>query len=287
MTSIFSQVESRIVYVLTGDPHMIELAHVRPHEADMHLYNAAAIFGIPQADLAAALALPKDDPAHKAAKEKRYLGKRAVHGAQRDMRGKRLAANLLNDGYVYTEDECDKIIDSYHSRFPAIRDGYFPAVRREIMRHKRLENSWGRVVDFHYNRLDNDLFREAYSWPPQAENADLMLQWGVKPGHAWMMERYGRPLNVTVYDSITASVLPEDAYDLALLLRDSLERPREYRLSPTYAAHSLVVPCEFTLGATWAGDFEFKQLPSRDEFTDAAIACAKKVMGREQQHAMA
>lgn len=266
-----SQVESRILYMLTGDPRMVELARIKPWEADMHTYNAALIFGTPETELQRCLALPKDDPAHKLAKEKRYLGKRTTHGAQRDMYGKRLSSNLLNEGYVYTEEQCDKLLDSYHNRFPAIRHNYFKEIRRLVMRERSLTSTWGRTLDFRYDRLEDDLFREAYSFLPQAENADLMNQWGLIPFWKWMKERVGRPPNVQVHDSLLASLPPELCYDAAVFLRDRLERPRRY------AGELLSVPCEFTLGTTWAGDIDFKQLPDRDTFTDAAITVAKKI----------
>ena len=125
----------------------------------------------------------------------------------------------------------------------------------------RLVNSWGRHIDFRYDRLDDKLFREAYSWLPQSENADLLNQRGLYPLYLYMKSLLGYPPNVQVHDSLLVSVSHTDAYDIAEFIRSNLEQ--RY----TIAGEPFTPFVEFKIGVSWAGVREFKRLPSKEEFT--------------------
>lgn len=265
-----SQSEGRMVLALTNDRKLVELARTKPWEFDMHVHNAALIFGQTPEELLSWKKTRREEY-----ERRRYLGKRAVHGAQRDMHGGRLSQLLLMDGHVVTPEACDKLISQYHARVPAIKD-WFREIRKLVMRDKMLVNSWGRRIDFRYDRLDDELFRQAYSFLPQSENADLLNQWGLKPTYYFVKALLNRPPNVQVHDSLLVSVPPAYAWEVAEFIRDNLERPR------LYAGNELSIPVEFKLGVNWGADEKsgegvgFKRLPSRREFEDVAFALADK-----------
>lgn len=249
-----SQVESRIVYMLTGDPQLRKLACLRSDEYDQHTSNAALVLNTTEDAL-------RKDPDYK---KKRHLGKIVSHGAQRDMHGPTLSNNILKElGILVSPERCDEYIARYHQRYPAIKD-YFREIRRLVMRDRMLVSSWGQRVDFRYDRLDDELFRQAYGFLPPAEGAGLLNQWGLIPTYQWMKTHVNRPPNVQVHDSLLCSIEPEHAYDLASFIQKSLERPR------MYGGELMTVFVEFKLGRTWQGDREFKRLPSRKEFTAVA-----------------
>ena len=265
-----SQIEGRVVLALTGDKSLFEQASTRPHEWDMHTHNAALIFGLSYEQLKKDL--KSSDPAIKArAKEFRYFGKRGVHGAQRDMRGKRLSETLMLDGVYKTAQECDRMLEAYHKSVPQIRTNYFRWVRSLVMRDRMLLNSWGRRMDFRYDRLNNELFRQAYSFLPQSECADLLNQRGVIPMHRYFMDNFGYPPNLQVHDSMLCSVDPYAAYDVAKFVARTLEYPIPC------GGFRLIVPVTFKLGSTWECEFEYDRLPSREEFTENALECARKI----------
>lgn len=271
-----SQIESRIVYILTRDPELVKLAQTKPWEFDQHTYNAAIIYKRAEEEIKADLRRAKGDPLFKIAKEQRYIAKRTVHGAQRDMRGKRLHETLMLDDRHVPIPECDAMLEVYHARFPAIRAVYFREVRRMVMRDKMIVNSWGRRIDFRYDRLDDELFRQAYSFLPQAENADWLNQHGLIPLYMYLKSLYNRPPNVQVHDSLLASVLPRDAYDIAKFIKANLEQRM-------LLGGSILVPyAEFKLGSSWEAEYEFKQLPGQAEFTEMAFEVARKVQTREK-----
>lgn len=258
-----SQIESRVVFLLTGDPEMARLACLPSYEYDGHTENIMTVGLVKDAKTLAAIKAA--DPAE--FKRMRHVGKITSHGAQRDMRGAKLSGTILKELEVLVSAEkCDEYLQNYHNKYPLIRNGYFRETRKLVMRDRMLVNSWGRQMDFRWDRLDDELFRQAYNFVPQSENADLMNQRGVKPAAAWCRGESGASLNVQVHDSMLFSVTPANAYSLARFVEKQLSQP-------LLIGGTVFRPfVEFKLGLNWAADekagegFEFKKLPSREEF---------------------
>lgn len=260
-----SQAESRVVYVLSGDPTLIELARRHPSIFDQHTYNAHRIFGIPESDIVY---------------DQRQIGKKTVHGAQRGMRGDKLSGVLLKDGYVRSAEECQAFLDSYMREHPGM-DTYFRWIRDQTMRNRYLANSWGRVWDISFERLGDDVYRRAYSFLPQSEVGDLLKQWGQIPAHAlcaqWGYEN--ARLAAQVHDSVLISLRPECVYPMAVYLQQWLERPRVYQTAA--GPVELTIPVTFTVGHNWAGQTEWKVLPSEGEVTAEALRLLSE--GQDEQ----
>jgi hypothetical protein len=240
-----SQAESRVVYALTADPALTAKAQSKPWEYDTHTHNAAMIFNIPVAQVT---------------KEQRYLGKRAIHAGHYGMHGKRLSEAFLLDGIVRTPDECQTMIDAYFTACPAILT-WQATVRKTIMRTGTLTTSWGRTLSFAGERLNDDTYRRGYAFQPQSEIGDLLNQWGLVPVWRWLKrERMQSHINCQIHDALLISVTPDEAYDVATFMADTLERSRHYNTIP------LSIPVEFSLGRSWVKEREIKQLPDRYTF---------------------
>jgi len=258
-----SRAEERVELMLGRDPRDIELA--RSRDVDSYVNTAARIYGV----------APKD-----VTKEQRYIAKRTRLAMFRGLAGARLSDELLKEGLVYTTDECSRWLMTGHAEHPAIEGRYFADVRKQVFRHRALANTWGRIIRFDDDRLSDELYRQAYSFLPQSEVADLMNQWGLVPlwralqpqaGALWKSDTIQfAKINAQIHDALLLSCHAEDTYDIAVFLRDSLERPRFYLGEP------LTIPITFKLGSTWKGSVEFSRLPSRDDFTDAALQCEKE-----------
>ena len=239
-----SQVESRICYMLTRDPILVAQAQSPPWEFDGHTETAQMIYGV-----------------EKPTPTQRYLGKKTSHGVMRGMQGKKLADELLKEGTVMAVSDCDWLIQRYFETKPAIRDVYFTEVRQQVWDGRRLVNSWGRVIEWPYDKFGDDLYREAYSWPLQSNAADLLNQQGLIPMYHWLKnsKMYTKIL-AQVHDSLLFNTCLEEAYDVALAFKGWIAKPMQLGLG------LLSVPVTFKIGRTWAGDHEWKKLPSREEF---------------------
>ena len=250
-----SQAESRDVYVRTGDRKLIEIARLSPWEFDMHTHNASLIFKIPPEQVTY---------------DQRYLGKKAVHGAQRGLRGLKLSEELLKDEYVRTPEECEDMIESYLNEHKPLID-WFRRVRQTVLRDRLLVSAWGRRMDLSHSRLNDELYREAYSFYPQSDIGDLLNQFGLVPCHYYLKgKRSKAKINLQVHDELLISTPPKEAYDIALFLKNSLEQPM------VLDGEELIIPVEFGLGTTWKVEHEFKRLPSRKEFTEIAHLLHKR-----------
>ncbi len=251
-----SAAESRVVRMLSRDAKMRELARVRPDEMDVHSYNASQVFGVLQSAVT---------------KDQRFFAKIVEHGAQRDMHGATMSDGLLKMGIVRTADECQRDIDAYHARNPAVKEHYFSDVRKQVFRHRALSNTWGRTILFDDLRLDDALYRQAYSFLPQSEVADILNQWGFVPLWRWLQGIcMPQPhINAQVHDALLVSCGSYEAYDIAFFLAANLERPRLYLNEP------MTIWCEFGIGSTWKKSHEWKRLPSREEMTEAAKECER------------
>lgn len=249
-----SQIESRYVYMMTGDAHLRELANAKPGERDMHRENAAPIFKCSLEEVT---------------KEQRQLGKIISHGAQRDMRGKTLSDNALKGyGLVISPQEADTFLEAYHRSKPGIRQ-WFRAVRMQLIELRQLTNSWGRTLTFPYDKFDDRTFRKAYSFFPQSECADHINQRGILFLTDFLQEHpeIDCRLMGQVHDSLLLSVHPDHACRVWRALRTSLEAPVQVDGYP------LVVPVDTKIGTTWKGKYEVPYGSSDNEFLELVKEC--------------
>jgi len=191
---------------------------------------------------------------------------------------------LLKEGIVYTAEECQQMMDDIIDKdTPEVRD-YHRWVRRLLMRDRALTNSWGWTIDYKHERLGDDLYRRGYALLPQSDQGIWMSVWGLVPLDAWIEAHkptarwHGLPapaIHQDGHDSLLISVHPLDAWSVARVMQASLERPR------MYDGIELTLYLEYSLGTSWdAGDMrEFKWLPSKKEFTEAAFAVLESMNG--------
>lgn len=258
-----SQVELRLdllyAYMVTQNRRLLERAWALPKDLDQHLETAARVF--------------KKDPAL-ITPEERYLGKKTNHAAWREMRGDKFSDELLKEaGLVLTKEEAQAYLDAYKAAFPEMLE-FFREVRQLVLRDKQITNSYGRVLPFEYDRLDDEAYRRAYSFFPQADCADWMNQRGFKPLWNWLQEHNTRDdffgcIHIQGHDSLFGSVRPENAWELVSWLAPALEAEQVYRFSQWQ--EPLVIPATIKIGTSWKCEAEWKQLPSQEEF-EAKVA---------------
>ena len=246
-----SQIEHRMCMMYCGTPRTVDLANKKPTEYDAHTENAKLIFRKQEIN-----------------KQERYLGKKCVHGAERMMGGYRMSESISKDtkGELYVHPrQCDQLLDAFYAAMPEIKGIYFPWVERQVRSVGVLTTSWGRRLLLKGRRIDESLYKEAYSYYLQAEAADWTNQYLFIPTYHYMIGRYGKAPNGQVHDEVIACVPVEDAWELAMFMQKAAQQTREI---PKGGGNWLTVPAEVSIGRSW-GDkeaIEFKEVPGRDVF---------------------
>lgn len=239
-----SQAESRVVYALTNDPDLVDIARRPAATYDVHKDNATIIFGCASEAVTA---------------EQRYLAKRGVHASHYGLHGTRLSEELLKDGVIETPERCQEMIEAYLGKRSAIRE-WQQETRMTVLRDRALVNSWGRVWSVEYERPDDDLWRRAYAFVPQSEIADLMNQWGLVPIDRWLRERrMASRVALHVHDALVFSCPPSEVYAVMSAFRGFLERGR------TYNGNEVTIPVDFSIGRVWKKEKEWKEWPTEGE----------------------
>ena len=202
----------------------------------------------------------------------RHNGKISVTGnTHYDEQEQRMSDSLLKDGYFFTPEECKVGQMRYLNRFPAIRDGFQFKSRMLVVTGNRryLENSWGRRIYFTYERFDPNLYRRIYAWRAASEVADTLNQWGFIPA-VQFLDKYNfkSRVNLQVHDEVLSSVTPEndECWDLMRVLRDSMEREREYE------GVKLTIPVTMSLETRYhSEEVEWKKFPSYEEYKETIM----------------
>ena len=197
--------------------------------------------------------------------------------SQRGLGGKKMSDELLKDEVLRSPEECDRTIERYFIDKPGVRE-YFAWIQQLIIRHGGLANDWGGYWDVTHEKKDDDLYRRAFSYKPQADVALLLSSWGLYPAWRYLEDlksrgEYAGRVCATVYDSVLTSIDPMVGYDLMVLLRESLMQEKEYVTRVGRA--TLRMPVEFKIGLDWSMNdkhgrgVEFKKFPSRSEYEEA------------------
>jgi DNA polymerase I-like protein with 3'-5' exonuclease and polymerase domains len=258
-----SQVEGRLCFIYTGDAELIRLARLRASEFDQHNFvvsildrKPGTIFGLPLDELPA-----KSD--------ERQASKSLMHAFQRDMQAQTAVDTLLrqDERFIYTVDETKAMLDILRRKLPAI-PAWHAETRKTVRRDHCLTSSWGHTWDVRYDEINDDLFRRAYSWKMQRDAAGLLNMQGFIPLDRWLKKEKMQSLAMfQVHDSLVCSCSLNEAYDIALFLKDHLEAPREYD------GTELSVPVEFSVGKNYGNKIEMQELPDRADFDKIALTC--------------
>jgi hypothetical protein len=147
---------------------------------------------------------------------------------------------------------------------PVDLEDYERWIRQQVMTHRALANSWGRVISWPFDYLTPALYRRAYAWLPESEIAGLLATKGITPLAVYLKkhtQHHHIRLVCQVDDSLLISTPPLYAWVVYAFLRDVLAYPLPLR------GGNLVIPVEATLGRTWQGEVVLTCPVGRDEFT--------------------
>jgi DNA polymerase-1 len=178
-------------------------------------------------------------PPEEITKDERYIAKSGVHGGNYGL-GERKAAAI----YEISVNDARRAINGYRDALSPNLQNWWTEIEQEVNSTRTLRNLFGRRRQF-LGRLDNELYRSAYSFKPQSTVADVVnrafrLSRRVLSSCGWW------PV-LQVHDEIDI-VGPRRTYrEAARKLRSIIEYPLQF----PDVKHPLVIPCEMSIGPNW------------------------------------
>ena len=191
----YSNIEGRVVAVLSGDKKMIEL--MNDPKSDIHSTVAESIFG---ADFT---------------KDNRFIAKSVVHGANYAR-----TAHGIAEGLGIHVGEATKVYNGYHNLFPNVKPWHAAIKHQVINTDEVLITPFGRKRRFALIVPDNieDVYKEGLAFKPQSIASDICLRAAVQ------LKEEGFAVRLLVHDGIGIEV-PVDEVDVAVpRIREVMEQ---------------------------------------------------------------
>lgn len=243
-----SQAENRIVAYVGRITQMIEAFEAKK---DIHGLTATMM-----ATIFCGGRLPPDwhvksvAPIGDGKKSWRDWGKKANHGLNYDLGYKTFS--LYNE---IPERDGKIIVDIYHRSYPGVRNGFHKYVQQCINKDRTLTNLMGRKTLF-TDKMDDQLFKDAYACIPQGSVGDIIDQRGLNFIYYHPDPLFRNvELLIQVHDQIGFQIptpyhpinpVPwSDHSKILTAIKESLERPLY-----THYGKKFYLPADTTLGVT-------------------------------------
>jgi uracil-DNA glycosylase family 4 len=212
----YSNIEGRVVAVLSGDEKMIEL--MQDPDSDIHSTVAQSIFG----------------PTF--TKDNRFVAKSVVHGANYAR-----TAHGIAEGLDIAVPEATRVYNGYHKLFPKVKP-WHAAIKHQVLNtDEPLITPYGRKRRFALIIPDNseDVYKEGLAFKPQSIASDICLSAAVQ------LKEEGFAVRLLVHDGIGIEVPVDEVEAAVARIREvMMERARDF---------TTVVPfyVDIQVGASW------------------------------------
>jgi len=236
-----SQAEARVVALLSEDTELLSWFE---QKIDVHARTASFIFGGDEVNYCKTKEHP-DPP-------ERHIGKIGRHAygygtsARKLMLESNTQARRFHIDIQISEWRAKKILAVLDEKCPNISQVFWPAIRAIAHGDRTIRTAHGRIRQF-LGRLNEDLYREMYSYIPQGDVSDQL-----KRGMLDLKRLYFPKIRYVMeaHDAFTAEI-PEAAFaDVAGRSRELLERPIDFS-ECTISRGLLVIPCDIEIGENY------------------------------------
>jgi DNA polymerase len=189
----------------------------------------------------------------------RQIGKKTRHAGNYDMGKHQGMLNCAKYGIFISEWKMGKFLEAFHSSNPKIRNIFHGEIRNGLRDNGCvLYSPHGRKRQF-FNKWGDELFKEAYSYIPQATVSDQTKFALLKITEELKSHRIFFPI-LESHDSFLALIKDEWITKAAEIIKRELERPISFRKCTLSRDYDLVIPCEIKVGKRW--------IEESDEFQD-------------------
>lgn len=237
----YSQLELRILAVISQDPTLIELYR---SGADLHKAVASDAFGV---------------PLEKVSKDQRTASKKIQFGIVYQESPRGLSEDLRAEGITMSEEECERFIKKYFKRFTKVNK-WIRDIKKFVKRHKYVETLTGRTrhlpdIDSVDRSKANEAERQAVNTPIQGTGSDCTLQALIQI-NKWLKETEKKSrVCVTVHDSIVVDAHKSEALEVAKKVKHIMENLAEYNEFYSFLGDVPIVS-EMEIGRNYGDSFE-------------------------------
>ena len=233
MNADLAQAETRVVAELSQDEELLRWFR---EGVDVHARTSAFIFG-------------GDEVQYQKPAPERHIGKIGRHAyaygttARRLMLEANTQARRFNIDVQISQWRAGKVLEIMDEKCPKIQEVYWPAIRAAAHSDRILKTAGGRVRQF-LNRLNDDLYREMYSYIPQADVSDQTKRAMIKA-----KEKF--PLLRIVIEAHDAFVVEGERnmieQEVAPYVKEVMEEPIDFS-GCTISRGLLSIPCDIEVG---------------------------------------
>lgn len=216
-----SQAEARVV---AWSARIFELMNnFSKSDFDIHRWNAANIYGVNENEVT---------------KNQRQLAKIGVHGGNYGLK-----AGTASKYFGVPFKVAERVLDSYIASLPQLPQ-WWDSIQDEVRKTRTLVSPLGRRRTF-FGRIDDALWRSAYSFIPQAVVVDDINRalWVLDP----VLERSSAWPVMQVHDEICV-VAPESASDWVV---EKMKNVMEYPIKFHKDDPELTIPIDISVGPNW------------------------------------
>lgn len=210
----YSQLELRILAVMTGDETLIDLYK---SGADLHRAVAADSFGVSVEEVT---------------KEQRTAAKKIQFGIVYQESAKGLSEDLRAEGIDMSEEQCQRFIDRYFRRFPKVQK-WIKNIKKFAKKNKYVSSALGRIrhldaIHSTDKSVANEAERQAVNAPIQSTGSDCTLMSMIEIDR-WLRETNKKTkMCITVHDSIVFDTHKSEFSEVAHKIRHVMENLSEY-----------------------------------------------------------
>lgn len=239
----YSQLELRILAVITKDPTLIEEYR---QGKDLHKVNASQSFGIPEAEVT---------------KDMRTFAKKVSFGVVYQESAKGLADDLVAEGIETTESQCQEFIDKWYKKYSLV-DKWVKDTRRFVTRNRYVRSALGRLrrlpaVNSSEKSIANEALRQAINVIVQSSGSDCTLT-AIVEINKWLKESNKKSvLCLTVHDSVVIDTHKSEVAEVAIKAKHIMENLAEYNKKFEFLGDVPIVG-EVEIGYNYADSFEIK-----------------------------
>lgn len=240
-----SQAENRLVAWLGPVPKMQAAFDA---DIDVHSETYSLMFGVPRDEVSREKGSAKLGDG---VLSQRDVGKKTNHSGNYGISYKTFSINNQLQENVGKD-----LLRRYHQAYPGVQNNYQSGIKEQMLRTRTLTTPFGRKRKF-LGFLNDDAYREGYSFIPQATVAYIINEWGLQPIYYEEMFR-DWVLLLQVHDSLLFQVpRPETEEQIDklvgqfLTLKNSLEQPIPPGVLGSGNSEPLIIPTDFALGLNY------------------------------------